>query len=224
MSTLRSYQEPDPFESYRAAQGTLCHQCPVCDTVHEVTAARAQFAYGRQLSCSPDCEAERRRRSRAAYRRTPTLVRSNTVTQPFSIGRGLSPAAEKPVPLKLMISESLPAGVFLKAPGAAEGNRTATSGDRNLGDSGHPHARHSAPAGEHKAVVSAIVESADVLQVRSAIFQAGGESVGILKTAPVPHSSKVRVFISMKLDALDSIMTAIMRSVSACEFGRVVRM
>jgi len=60
--------------------------------------------------------------------------------------------------------------------------------------------------------------------VRGAIFQAGGESVGILKTAPVPHSSKVRVFISMKLDALDSIMTAIMRSVSACEFGRVVRM
>jgi hypothetical protein len=73
-------------------------------------------------------------------------------------------------------------------------------------------------------VVTAIVEAIDVLQVRRAIFQAGGESVGILKTAPVPHSSKVRVFIGMKLGALDAIMTAIMRSVSTCEFGRVVRM
>jgi hypothetical protein len=95
--------------------------------------------------------------------------------------------------------------------------------DRKVSDSASQHLHRAATAGEHKAVVSAIVESTDVLQVRRAIFQAGGESVGILKTAPVPHSSKVRVFIGMKLGALDSIMTAIMRSVSACEFGRVVR-
>jgi len=35
--------------------------------MHEVSAVRAQLAYGRQLSCSPDCEGERRRRSRAGH-------------------------------------------------------------------------------------------------------------------------------------------------------------
>jgi hypothetical protein len=44
------------------------HQCPVCGVRHEVSAVRAQFAYGRQLACSCDCEAERRRRLRASFR------------------------------------------------------------------------------------------------------------------------------------------------------------
>jgi hypothetical protein len=44
------------------------HQCPVCGTRHQVTPTRAAMAYGRQLCCGPDCEAERRRRARAPYR------------------------------------------------------------------------------------------------------------------------------------------------------------
>jgi hypothetical protein len=78
-------------------------------------------------------------------------------------------------------------------------------------------------SGDQKGALSVTVESTDVLCVRRAIFQAGGESVGILKAAPIPHSTRVRVFISMRLGALESIMTAIMRSVGACEFGRVAR-
>ena len=224
MNVLRSSKEPEPSAFYRSEQAPLCHECPVCGTVHEVSVVRGQFAYGRQLSCSPDCEAERRRRSRAAYRRTPTLVRSNAVAKPFSIPRGPAPAAEKPTSLKLMISESAFSGVSMKAGTDAESNRAMADGIGKVGESANSRTRLTVPAGEHKAVVSAIVESADVLQVRRAIFQTGGESVGILKTAPVPRSTKVRVFIGMKLDALDAIMTAIMRSVTACEFGRVVRM
>jgi hypothetical protein len=224
MSTLRAYQEPDPFESRRAEKGPLFHQCPVCSTVHEVTAVRAQFAYGGQLSCSPDCEAERRRRSRAAYRRALTLVRTDSPATSRPPGTSHRPADEKSLQLKLLISESAPAGALLKAPGDADGNCTVTAEDCKSSDSARQHSRHAATAGEHKAVVTAIVESADVLQLRRAIFQAGGESVSVLKTAPVPHSSKVRVFIGMKLGALDPVMTAIMRSVTACEFGRVVRM
>ena len=163
METMRSRREPGSFEAYTSAKATLLHRCPVCGTVHEVSAVRAQFAYGRQLACSPDCEAQRRRRSRAAYRLAPV-----------------------------------------------SGN-------------GRQSTRRPAPAGEHKAVISVTVESTDVLRVRRAIFQAGGESIGILKAAPVPHSSRVRVFIDMKLGALESIITAIMRSVTACEFGRVAR-
>ncbi len=40
------------------------HTCPVCAQVHQVREARAQLAYGRQLTCSPDCESERRKRMR----------------------------------------------------------------------------------------------------------------------------------------------------------------
>jgi hypothetical protein len=42
----------------------LRHCCPVCGVGHDVTEARAAFAYGRQLACGPDCEGERRHRGR----------------------------------------------------------------------------------------------------------------------------------------------------------------
>jgi hypothetical protein len=125
---------------------------------------RAQFAYGRQLSCSPDCEAERRRQNRASYRLAPTPVPA----EPGSHGK-----------------------------------------------------LHLVDAHDQKATLSVTVESTDVLRVRMAVFQSGGKSVGILKVAPVPHSSRVRMFVGTKADAVELIMTAIMRSVGACEFGSV---
>jgi hypothetical protein len=226
MKTMRSRKEPGSFEAYASAKATLLHRCSVCSTVHEVSAVRVQFAYGRQLACSPDCEAERRRRSRAEYRRAPVLVTDNVFAKPLSIARYPSPAGRNPTPLKSMISDCAPSSAALKTAeeASSEGSRAAMAGVRNACDSPNQRTRHLAPAGEHKAAISATVESTDILCVRRAIFQAGGESVDILKTAPVPHSTKVRVFIGMKLGALDSIMTAIMRSVTACEFGRVVRM
>jgi len=53
------------------AQGLIEHHCPICGALRWVTPGRAAFAYGRQLCCGPDCEAERRRRERAPYRLTP---------------------------------------------------------------------------------------------------------------------------------------------------------
>lgn len=194
MKTMRSRKEPSSFESYTPEKTTLLHRCPVCATLHEVSAARAQFAYGMQLACSPDCEAERRRRSRASYRLAPT------------------PAGGRPMSLKLMTPGYEP---------SSTASKTAV-GNRNDHDSRQSTLRL-VGSGDHKAVLSVTVESTDVLRVRRAIFQTGGGSVGILKTAPVPHSSRVRVFIGMKLGVLESIMTAIMRSVGACEFGRVAR-
>jgi hypothetical protein len=41
------------------------HQCPICGNRHEVTRAQAEMALGSQLCCSPACENEDRRRSRA---------------------------------------------------------------------------------------------------------------------------------------------------------------
>ena len=40
------------------------HTCPICGQAHEVRESRAQLAYGRQLTCSPHCESERRKRMR----------------------------------------------------------------------------------------------------------------------------------------------------------------
>ena len=40
------------------------HTCPICGQGHDVRESRAQMAYGRQLTCSPDCESERRKRMR----------------------------------------------------------------------------------------------------------------------------------------------------------------
>ncbi len=185
MKTMKSCKEPSPFESYSLEKAALLHRCPVCGTVHEVSAARAQFAYGRQLACSPDCEAERRHRSRASYRLAPAAL--NTAEKARLVGRC-----------------------------------TAEVGDRDDRDS-RQSTLHLVGSSEQKAALSITIESTDVLRVRRAIFQAGGGTVGILKAAPIPHSSKVRVFISMRLGALESIMTAIMRSVTACEFGRIAR-
>jgi hypothetical protein len=42
----------------------VVHTCPVCRLTHEVREARAQVAYGRQFTSSPECESERRRRRR----------------------------------------------------------------------------------------------------------------------------------------------------------------
>jgi hypothetical protein len=42
----------------------VTHTCPICSRTHEVREVRALLAYGRQLTCSPDCESERRKRMR----------------------------------------------------------------------------------------------------------------------------------------------------------------
>jgi hypothetical protein len=42
----------------------VTHTCPICSSSHAVREVRAALAYGRQLTCSPDCESERRKRMR----------------------------------------------------------------------------------------------------------------------------------------------------------------
>lgn len=218
---LRSNRGPGFFERYFSTVDALVHRCPVCRVAHRVSAVRAQFAYGYQLTCSPDCEAERRRKSRAAYRRSLSLVRSDPTIH-FPAVDDSQPAGETSLQLESMTCQSAPSGKLLET-GDHQRNRPLIPEHRKAGAS-VGQLRPVARMGEHKAVISAIVESTDVLKVRRAIFQAGGESVGVLKCAPVPRSSKVRIFIGMKADALDSLMSAIMRSVAACEFGRVIRM
>ncbi len=166
MNTMSSRKESEPSDSAFPAPNTLRHQCPVCSRLHYVSTVRAQFAYGRQLACSPDCEAERRRHSRAAYRRPHTPVPA----QPGSHGT-----------------------------------------------------LHLVGAHDQQAALCVTVESTEVLCVRKAVFRSGGKSVGILRVAPVPHSSRVRLFVGTTANTVEMIMLAIMHAVSACEFGRITR-
>jgi len=175
MNTMRS-QHPDRIESYLSEQNPLCHQCPVCGTVHEVLAARAQFAYGRQLACSPDCEAERRRQCRAFWRRAPAPGLRNVLAESGSIEKHPVAAGRRSVPLKLMTSERESVSADSKT---TEATRSGVScikyGARRDGRDSQPNnTRRLTSEVERKAVISVTVESADMLRVRQAIFQAGG--------------------------------------------------
>jgi len=55
----------------------VLHTCPICGGRHEVREARAQVAYGRQFTCSPECESERRRRRRYHPARSPVVAESD---------------------------------------------------------------------------------------------------------------------------------------------------
>jgi hypothetical protein len=55
----------------------VMHRCPVCGRSHGVTPARASVAYGRQLTCGPDCESVRRRAMRSEH--LDILQRGNAV-------------------------------------------------------------------------------------------------------------------------------------------------
>jgi len=65
------------------------HRCPACQRLHTVSEARASVAYGRQLTCSPECESERRRNARAAVRQSLGLPTA-ALTAP---GPALAPSA-----------------------------------------------------------------------------------------------------------------------------------
>jgi len=210
MKTMRLHKEPRSFESYPSGKESQLHGCPVCDKAHEVSAVRAQFAYGRQFACSLDREAERRRLIRDSYGRIRTSVADDVFSE--SIARRPSSRESEPRPLKLISSGRDSVSIFLKRAG----------GDRKNRDF-HPSTDRLSLPDEEKTVITVTVESTDVLRVRRAVFQVGGKSIGILKAAPVPHSSKVRLFIGSKIAALESIMIAIIHSISSGEFGRIVR-
>jgi len=87
MKALRPLRVLESFERYFSIHAATLHRFPVCRKQHEVSAARSRFSYGKQLTCGPDCEAERRRRIRAAYRSmTLRAVRNANATAALPVG------------------------------------------------------------------------------------------------------------------------------------------
>jgi len=183
MKVMKLLRERSSLKRYLAGHAALLHRCPVCRKEHEVSAVRAEFAYGRQLACGPDCEAERRRRARAGYR-----------------GATLRAMGK----IRLVTDQQMPAGC------------------RDERDSQRRGALPLVGGAEPKVTLCVTLESVDALRVRREVFQSVGGAVELLKAAPVPHSSKVRLFVSTKASALDALRGAIMRAVPRGEFGRIV--
>src|SRR5262245_62114687 len=67
----------------------VLHTCPICGLGHEVREARAQVAYGRQFTCSPECESERRRRRRYHPARPLVLDERRVAKRAASSWQGL---------------------------------------------------------------------------------------------------------------------------------------
>jgi hypothetical protein len=61
----------------------ITHVCPICHQQHLVRAIRVVFAYGRQLTCSPHCESERRKR----MRHPPTDASTSPVLHAWVLAR-----------------------------------------------------------------------------------------------------------------------------------------
>jgi hypothetical protein len=70
----------------------VVHVCPICARSHAVREARAAVAYGRQFTCSPECESERRRRRRHHPAR-PAVA--DEVTRAASVWRRLGDYAAR---------------------------------------------------------------------------------------------------------------------------------
>ena len=60
--------ETSLLPSRRKLNGLYLHLCPICGTEHRVNEARHRVAYGRQLTCSCECEVQRRKKIRMKWR------------------------------------------------------------------------------------------------------------------------------------------------------------
>ena len=65
------------------------------------------------------------------------------------------------------------------------------------------------------------VEAADVLKVRRAVIQGGDGDVEIVRCAPVPGTSAVRLSVELESLEIDQTMVRIMRSIEQGQIGRV---
>lgn len=64
----------------------VTHTCPICKRRHEVREVRTVLACGRQLTCSPRCESERRTgmRQRAEGESAPSTLHTWVVARAAS--------------------------------------------------------------------------------------------------------------------------------------------
>ena len=73
-----------------------------------------------------------------------------------------------------------------------------------------------------RVMLTLTIDESEWARARATIIRIGGADVELLKVAPVGRTSRLRIHIGLKSDALDETMRRVMRSLNAAEFGPVV--
>jgi len=93
--------------------------------------------------------------------------------------------------------------------------------ERVLEETGRTGRRHDSRDGRLSLLV--IVEATDVLKARRAIVQSADVHVEVMRSIPIPHSSRVRLIVELDEAALGETLLRITGSLQRGELGRVVK-
>jgi hypothetical protein len=76
---------------------------------------------------------------------------------------------------------------------------------------------------EQGLMMAITIDSRFVTQLRQLVMGTCGELVTFIRTQPLGHTTKVKVWLCVSNAAVDLIMDAVMRSLPSAEFGRITR-
>jgi hypothetical protein len=105
---------------------------------------------------------------------------------------------------------------------AAERSSYAVQERRHGGSVYRLESRHPLRAAARRVMLTLSVAESEWERARETIMRTGGDDVEVLRVAPVPNTSRLRIHIGLESDTLDDTMRQIMRSLKAAEFGPVV--
>lgn len=84
-----------------------------------------------------------------------------------------------------------------------------------------PHFRntpHSTPT-THSVTMHITIDAANVTPLRQLAVTICGDSLSSIRVQPIAQSRRMNVWLCLKTDALDTVMTAIMRALPCAQFG-----
>ena len=104
---------------------------------------------------------------------------------------------------------------------AAESSSRAAQERRYGGPVYGLESRHSPHSAARRVMLTLSVEESEWERARETIMRTGGDDVEVLRVAPVPNTSRLRIHIGLESDTVDDTMRQIMRSLKAAKLGPV---
>lgn len=65
------------------------------------------------------------------------------------------------------------------------------------------------------------IKADSVADLRHLVMRTCGELIVFIKTQPIAHATKMKVWLCLSETATDKVMDAVMRSLPSAEFGRI---
>lgn len=78
-----------------------------------------------------------------------------------------------------------------------------------------------APAKDHECLMLVTIKSDSVADLRHLVMRTCGGLIVFIKTQPIAHATKMKVWLCLNGSAADLVMDAVMRSLPSAEFGRI---